>query len=105
MKQSILAALLTFTALGSVACQKADLKNVLTDFQWGLKEACSQEWIPTTECVIGDNGFNIAIDIVNKDSNDKIKQDVAAELQGVISALPADSAVTPFLAGVLAFLK
>jgi hypothetical protein len=104
LMKKLFAMLALVGVVSTVACVKTDLKNILIDFQWGLKEACSQNWIPTSDCQIADNAFDISIDIVNKDAVGKIKQDVESELQGVIAKLPEGSGVTPFLAGALAFL-
>lgn len=92
----------------AVACKaptRDQVVTALTDARWGLSAACSQEWVPASDCAVADPGLGVAIDVAKQVPVEQIKPDVIATLKGIAAALPPESRALPYFTYVLTFLQ
>jgi hypothetical protein len=75
---------------------------ILSDAQFGISAACSQEWLNATDCTIATDAITTTQAAIAKAPPSEIKGDVHVTLGAIVAKLPAGSKVTDFLLYVVA---
>ena len=94
-------------AISCASLRKADgslnVPLILSDAQWGIAEACSQQWLPADACAFAGDALNTAQAIAAKNLPGAEKA-VRQSLVDAEAKLPATSRLRPYLDAIIVLL-
>jgi hypothetical protein len=106
MKRLILALVLS-TTVGCASLRQANgslnIVALVTDAQWSLLAACSQQWVPPDGCLFGQDALTAAAAIAAKNQPGALLA-VRQSLSDALAKLPAEARVRPYLAWLVTAL-
>lgn len=73
-----------------------DVRTILVDAEWGVKQACTQTWLTPNVCNIIIPAIDTGVAGLDKDPAGAAHAGVQV-LQGILAALPPDSRARPYL--------
>lgn len=108
MKQLALIALFFTVACASMPPTKNGLtpvqvRQILVDAQWGVSEACTQQWLAAPVCGLASDAILTAVAITDKNTAG-VQVAVKQSLVDTLAVLPIESRAAPFLNAIIRLL-